>query len=53
MKRKHIIYSEYTDSKHPARIRADREINKDIKRAKYNREKKLTMNIKRDKKSYA
>ena len=51
-KRKHRVYRKYKDNKHPACIRADREANKEIKRAKYNFEKKLAINIKRDTKSF-
>ena len=51
IKRKYKVYRKYKDSKHPACIRADK-AHKEIRRAKYNFEKKLADNIKKDTKSF-
>jgi len=52
IKRKYKVYTKYRDSKHPACIRADKKAHKDIRRAKYNFERKLADNIKKDTKSF-
>jgi len=49
--RKHKVYRMYRDSKHPACIRADKKAHREIRRAKYNFERKLADNMKRDTKS--
>jgi len=52
IKRKYNVYTKYNDSKHPACIRADKKAHKEIMRAKYNFERKLADNIKKDIKSF-
>jgi len=52
IKRKYKLCRKYKDSKHPACIRADKKAHKEIRRAKYNFERKLADNIKRDTKSF-
>jgi len=52
IKRKHQVYRKYGDSKHPACIRADKKVHKEIRRAKYNFERKLADNIMKDTKSF-
>ena len=52
IKRKYKVYRKYEDSKHPACIGADKKAHKEIRRAKYNFEKKLGDNIKNDTKSF-
>jgi len=52
IKRKHKVYREYKDSKHPACITADKKAHKEIRKAKYNFERKLADNIKKDTKSF-
>jgi len=48
IKRKYKVYRKYRDSKHPACIRVDKKAHKEIRRAKYNFERKLADNIKKD-----
>jgi len=50
-KRKYKVYRKYKNSKHPACMRADKKAHKEIRRAKYNFERKLADNIKKDTKS--
>jgi len=52
MKRKHKVYRKYEDRKHPACITANKKAHKEIRRAKYNFERKLADNIKKDTKSF-
>jgi len=52
IKRKYKVYRKYRDSKHPACIRADKKAHREIRRAKYNFERKLADNIKKDTKSF-
>jgi len=48
IKRKYKVYRKYRDSKHPASMTADKKVHREIKRAKYNFERKLAENIKND-----
>ena len=52
IKRKYKVYKKYKNSKHPACIRADKKAHKEIRRAKYNFERNLADNIKKDTKSF-
>ena len=49
---KHRVFKKYKDSSHPACKRASNKASKEVRRAKYNYEKKLAENIKKDSKSF-
>ena len=52
IKRKYKVYMKYRDSKHPACIRVEKKAHREIRRAKYNFERKLADNIMKDTKSF-
>jgi len=52
VKRKHKVFQKYKDTKHPACRRAANKDSKELKKAKFNFEKKLADNIKNDSKSF-
>jgi len=52
IKRKYKVYTKYRNSKHPACMRADKKAYTEIRRAKYNFERRLADNIKKDTKSF-
>jgi len=49
---KHRVFRKYKDSRHPACKRASAKASRQIKKAKYNFERKLAENIKSDSKSF-
>ena len=49
---KHPVFKKYKDNSHPAFKRASSKASKEVRRTKYNFEKKLAENIKKDSKSF-
>lgn len=52
IKRKHRVYKKFKDNKHPVCMEANHQANMEVKKAKFNFEKKLAENIKTDSKSF-
>ena len=48
IKKKHRVFRKYKNSSHPACRRVSKIVSREAKRAKYNFEKKLAENIKKD-----
>ena len=52
VRKKHRVFKKYKDKNHPACKRASRVASCEVKKAKYNFERKLEENIKKDTKSF-
>ena len=52
VKYKHRLFRKYKDKNHPACTSASRNVSREVKEAKFNFERKLAENIKKDSKSF-